>query len=112
MTGLRVFGQNMGYYMLQNGISAEAMGRDLGYSVNEIIRAKDSRLFLDADEKRAIADYLGIAFEDMTADTHLIENEENGSIEYRGKFSSPSNRDVILNLFDAYCDIQELLTVE
>ena len=105
----RVFGQNMSYYMDERKISPETLAEKLGYSKEEVIRAMDSRLFLDGDEKRQISEALGVPLIDLTSDRQLIEKVDNGSIEYRGKFSDSNNRDLILNLFDAYCDIQELL---
>lgn len=47
-------------------------------------------------------------------DELMVEDDmiSGGYIEYRGQFSERSNKDKILDIFDAYCDIQELLIAE
>ena len=38
--------------------------------------------------------------------------ENAGCFECRGEFSSPENKKIILDLFDTYCDVQEVLAEE
>ena len=109
MLDKRAFGQNMKVYMHVKGLSEEDMAKALGYTALEIKQIIDSRLFITTQEKTEIANFLEVplsAFSQQCKDAQLSES---GYMECVGEFSCAENRNRILDMFDAYCDIQELL---
>ncbi len=93
-------------------MSPSVVAKNLGYTEQEVLKAMDGRLFLDKNEKESIAKLLDVSLSEMINNTDNINEQSNGCIEYRGSFSTEENRDFILDLFDAYCDIQEMLDYE
>ena len=105
----RFWGQNLSVYMKQKGMSVSDIASKTGYSEEEIKRIIESRLFINSSEKEAFAKTLSVSTEDFSKVPSDKELEESGYMECRGKFSSTNNREKILDMFDAYCDIQELV---
>lgn len=106
----RTFGENVYQLMYRKGYDPESFASKLGYKADEVRRFFDARIFLDDEERENIAKVLGTTLENLYKD---IENMSEGNyIEYRGSFSSENNKKTILDLFDAYCDIQEILIEE
>lgn len=107
----RVFGQNLGCLIKEKKINESELAERLGYSIQDIKNIMDSRLFIPKVEKEQIAETIGVSLVDL-----LHEKEwgttSNPLIECRGYFSSESSQNEILDLFDAYCDIQEMLERE
>ena len=106
----RVFGQNLCGYLAKNRISVEKFSDLTGYSVNDIQKIINGRLFVSSDDKKQIAEAVGVRVEDLLSEKNLMPDPNSGYIECRGEFSSRESLDTILDLFDAYCDIQELLS--
>lgn len=106
----RIFGENVYRLMCLNKFSPESLAEILGYKTDEVRKFFDARLFLDDTERENIARVLGTTVEDLYRE---VEPEsEDSYIEYRGSFSSEDHKNKILDLFDAYCDIQEILIEE
>ena len=103
----RTFGRNMYYYMTKKGMNEQQLADMTGYSYLDIIRIKDARLFVPKDEKRLIADVLEVPL-DKLLDVQICDGVNDPVIECRGEFSSPERKNTILDLFDTYCDIQEI----
>lgn len=108
----RVFGQNMHYYMKSKNISLDTLAQKLNYTVLEIKKIFDARLFIDKDEKEDIAKALGVSIDDLMDASKKLPHDVTNLIEYRGDFSNEENKEKILDLFDMYCDIQESLIRE
>lgn len=102
----RVFGQNLSFYMDKQGISPEEMAEELGYTVNEIYNIIDARQYVSMAEKKNIANILKISVDDLITENNTFDNP---CLECRGNFTTLENKNLILDLFDSYCDIQQLL---
>ena len=105
----RVFGRNLSYYMNKKGINRAALAKKMGYTEEDIQRIIDGRLFIRLSEKQAFSDELDVPLSDLTDEQKDIPLDQYGCIECRGMFSSDASRNKILDLFDAYCDIQEMI---
>lgn len=88
------------------------MADRLGYSEQELRRILAARLFLTMEEKEQIAAELGVTVEALyeVQEDQIYVNA--GCYECRGGFSEPSNKKIIFDLFDTYCDIREVLIEE
>ena len=65
--------------------------------------------FLDENEKEDIAKELNTTVEDLYIPRTEQQYHDAGCIECRGEFSDQDNKSRILDLLDAYCDVQELI---
>lgn len=108
----RMFGNNLRVYLNKREMEPEQLAERLGYSGQEVLRIMDARLFLTAEEKEQIAAELGVTVEALYEDQEDRIYESAGCYECRGEFSEPSNKKTIFDLFDTYCDIQEVLIDE
>lgn len=105
----RVFGYNLRYYLWKDDINATDFANRLGYSLVDLWRIESARVFLDSSECEDIAAALGISLEDMYVEQSEENYENAGCFECRGCFENSANKKKILDLFDTYCDIQEML---
>lgn len=108
----RVFGNNLRFYLKQNRMSSEQLAEKLGYSEYEIQKIMDARLFLDREEQEQIAEALEVSVDALYEVLEDALYEKAGCLECRGEFSNASNKKKILDLFDVYCDVQEVLAEE
>lgn len=108
----RIFGNNLQVFLKEKDIQPEHLAERLGYSVQEVRRMMDARLFLTMEEREDIADALGVTIDDLYQVHDDKTYEMAGCLECRGEFSQPENKKKILDLFDIYCDVQELLAEE
>lgn len=108
----RVFGNNLRFYMNRAGMKAEELAEKTGYSVYEIQKVMDGRLFLEGEEKEQIAEILDISADTLYTALDDRSYELAGCMECRGRFSTAGHKKEILDLFDAYCDVQETLLEE
>lgn len=108
----RVFGNNLRFYLKQKRMQPEWLADRLGYSLYEIQKIMDARLFLDRQEQEQIAKALDMSVARLYEVLEDEVYESAGCLECRGKFSTAEHKKEILDLFDVYCDIQETLTEE
>ena len=108
----KVFGNNLRFYLQQKGIGIGQFADKLGYSEHEIQKIMDARLFLDSQEKEQIAEALEMTVDALYEPLEDRCYESAGCFECRGEFSTEENKEAILDLFDVYCDIQEILAEE
>lgn len=108
----RVFGYNLRFFLNQKGMQPEQLAGKLGYSEHEVQKIMDARLYLDKQEQEQVAEALNVPLDILyePQDDQLYENV--GCFEYRGEFSTADNKKTIFDLFDVYCDIQEVLAEE
>ena len=108
----RVFGNNLRFYLKQKDMQPKHLADRLGYSEYEIQKMMDSRLFLDKHEQEQVAGVLGVSIDTLYEPLEDKCYESAGCFECRGEFSTAENKKEILDLFDVYCDIQEVLVGE
>lgn len=105
----RIFGNNIKYYLWKKNVNASEFASELGYSLFDLCRIEDARAYLEQTEKEAIANAIGLTLEEMYEEKDEAEYELAGCFECRGYFSDLNNKKLILDLFDVYCDVQEML---
>lgn len=108
----RIFGNNLAVFLKQNNVSVEEFAKQTGYSEQEIQRIMGGRIFLFQKERREIADFLGVSIEEMFKDKGQKFYESAGCFGCIGEFSSNESKKKIFDIFDTYCDIQEILQQE
>lgn len=108
MERARVLGNNITLLLNQRGITKESFADALGYSLYEVQKLCDARIFTAEEDVEEIAKYFQIPKNDL-----YIDNKEKyfgeGFMDCMGKFKRPENREKVLDIFDMYCDIKEIL---
>ena len=105
----RVFGNNVKLTIVNGGLDEKTVAEHLGYSKYDLWKIMDGRLFLDEEEKEDIAKELQTSIEELYTSRPQEEYRVAGCMECRGEFSCDEHKSQILDLFDMYCDVQELL---
>ncbi|MCM1025557.1 MAG: helix-turn-helix domain-containing protein [Roseburia sp.] len=108
----RIFGNNLQVFLKEKGLKPEHLAEQLGYSAREIRRVMDARLFLAMEERQEIANALNVTLDSFYQVQDNKTYERAGCLECRGEFSNPEHKKKVLDLFDIYCDVQELLAEE
>lgn len=108
----RVFGNNLKLSLVQNNIRPEDFARRIGCTEYNLFQIMDARLILDMDEENTIAEALNTSVNDMYVERNSNIYENAGCYECRGTFSDNKNKKLILDLFDIYCDVQEMIATE
>lgn len=108
----RVFGNNLRVYLKKKKMEPEQLADRLGYSAQEMRRMMDARLFLTTEEREQVAAELGVTVDALYEPMEDKVYENAGCFECRGEFSKPSNKKIIFDMFETYCDIQEVLAEE
>lgn len=108
MERARVLGNNITLLLNQRGITKESFADALGYSLYEVQKLCDARLFTDEEDLEDIANFFQVSKDDL-----FIDNSDKycgeGFMDCMGKFKRSENRENILDIFDMYCDIKEIL---
>ena len=93
----RIFGFNLKYYLWEKKIASSDFAENLGYSIVDLWRY-------------AIWEKMQRQLDDMFKEKSEHDYELAQCFECRGHFENENNKKKILDLFDTYCDIQEMLT--
>ena len=92
MQAIRAFGNNCKWYLKSQNIGEENFADALGYSVADIRKLLDGRLFITEDDESAIADFFSVPIDEL----YLESNE-------------PQINEEVLDILDMYCDLKEAL---
>lgn len=108
----RLFGNNLKLFLSERGIDEKKFAEQIGYSLYELQGIMDARVILNQQSREQIAEQLGIEEADMYVQKEDAAYIAAGCMECRGSFSHAENKKLILDLFDIYCDMQEVLAME
>ena len=108
----RVFGNNLKLLLKERGVPEEAFAKQIGHTVYELQEIMDARVILDHQTRECIAKQLGVDEAVMYEQRPEASYIAAGCMECRGSFEHSDNKKLILDLFDIYCDIQEVLAME
>lgn len=105
----RIIGNNCRLQLIQNNVSADTFADALGYSLSDVEKLCDGRLFVTEKDVADIADYFGISEDDLYRDYGQAQYTGESFMHCMGQFKREENKDLILDIFDMYCDLKEAL---
>lgn len=105
----KIFGYNLRKIIEEKKLDYKEVAESLEYEIIDFCRVLDGRCVLSYDEQQDIADYLHVSVEELLEQQSIENYAAAGCFEFRGQFEYPENFDKIMELFDDYCDVQELL---
>ena len=109
MKDARVMGNNIRLLLENNADKKSAFANALGYSVYDVEKLCDARLFTTEEDVQDIAEFFEIRPEELYICKKPEEYAGSGFLHCMGQFKKPENKDKILNIFDMYCDLEEAL---
>ena len=105
----RVIGNNCRYLMNMHEISEDVFANELGYTTSDVKKLLDGRLFVNDQDIRNIAAYFGVDDEYMLMDHGNAVYSGPGFLHCIDRFISDENREKVLDIFDMYCDLKEMV---
>lgn len=108
----RLFGNNLKLLLNEQGISEDNFAQQIGCTTYELQEIMDARVILDQQTRARIATQLGVYEEAMHEQRPEASYMAAGCMECRGSFEHSENKKLVLDLFDIYCDMQEVLAME
>lgn len=109
MGSLRVIGNNCKIQLEKNNIDKPTFAEKIGYDEYDVEKLLDGRLFVSEDDLRDIATELKISVSELCTDCGNQVYMNSGFIHCMGPFKHAENQEEILDIFDMYCDLQEVL---
>ena len=88
--------------MMEQNKSIQLLAKESGYSIKDIGKIFDGRLFLSPKQIEEIAGILDLDINEM------INCIDVDSIEYVGEFTKEENKDKLLDYIDRYVDLKEV----
>lgn len=106
----RTIGNNCRLLMNDQAVTEDAFARALGYSALDVKKLMDGRLLTTDDDIQDIANYFGVEAEYILTDHGKEAYSGPGFMHCVDDFSDDMNKDKVLDIFDMYCDLMEMLS--
>lgn len=111
MSTARILGNNVTLLLRERQIPIAHFAEQLGYSVEEVHKVCDARLYTTEEDIDKIATFFAIPTEELfTAREDAYTGE--GFLHCMGSFKNESNKEKILDIFDMYADLKEAIIQE
>ena len=102
MSYLRGLGKMIKTRMSEQGKSIQLLAKESGYSIKDIGKIFDGRLFLSPKQIEEIANVLELNVDE------IINCTDVDPIECMGEFTKEENKDMLLDYIDRYVDLKEV----
>lgn len=106
----RIIGKNCRRLMQKQAVNEEEFAKKLGYSVLDVKKLMDGRIFTTNRDIQDIASFFNVLPEDILKDQGKDAYEGPGFLHCMTGFSDGANEEKILDIFDMYCDLKEMLS--
>lgn len=106
----RIIGKNCRLLMQKQAVSEEEFAKKLGYSVLDVKKLMDGRIFTTHRDIQDIASFFKVLPEFILKDHGKAAYNGSGFMYCMTDFSDEDNEEKILDIFDMYCDLKEMLS--
>lgn len=106
---VRLFGNNCQLQMQKNNIGKSEFAEKLGYSDDEVKKLLEGKLPLFNDDIKDIAAFFNISESEMFKNYGDQAYNDAGCMHCMGDFINPENKELILDIFDQYCTLEECI---
>lgn len=109
MDALRVIGNNCKMQFIANKIDKVTFAQKLGYDLFDVEKLCDGRLFVTDEDLSDIANEFRITVDELCENQGYNTYVDHGCIHCMGRFANEEDQDAILDIFDMYCNLREVL---
>ena len=107
MNNSRIIGNNVKLELIAHSMELSELGEKIGFSLSDVKKLVEGRLFIPPFQLTKIADALGITKNRLIEDRGM---EEYSSLIHNFRdFKNESNQELVLDLIDMYADLAETL---
>ena len=107
MNNSRIIGNNINLELKKQSMEMQDFGNKLGFSLSDVHRLIEGRLFIPPTQLSKIADILGITKEQILANQGM--QKYNSLVHNFRDFKNEENQELVLDLIDMYADLAEVL---
>ena len=107
MNNSRIIGNNIKLELVEQSMELPEFGKKIGFSLTDVRKLIEGRLFIPPFQLVKIADILGITKEQLMKDRGA--EAYNSLIHNFRDFKNESNQELVLDLIDMYADLAEIL---
>lgn len=107
MNNSRIIGNNISLELMNRSMELSVFAQKIDFSMNDIHKLIEGRLFLPPFQLKKIADTLGVSKSDLMTDKGSGEYDK--LIHNFRDFKKPENQELVLDLIDMYADLAEAL---
>ena len=106
----RTIGNNCRLLLNKRAVTEETFARTLGYSTLDVKRLMDGRLLTTDEDIQEIAKFFDVKAEYILTDHGKDVYSGPGFMHCMDEFTDGANEDKVLDIFDMYCDLKEMLS--
>lgn len=106
---VRLFGNNCQLQMQKNKIDKSEFAEKLGYSDDEVKKLLEGKLPLFNEDIKDIAAFFNISESEMFKNYGDQAYNDAGCMHCMRDFINPENKELILDIFDQYCTLEECI---
>lgn len=107
MFDARVFGNNCRLQMQEQGVDKKTFAESLGFTGSDVEKLLDGRLVLYKDDITDISKFFHLQEDDMLENKGDSMYKGVGFMHCMGDFKDSASKDLILDIFDQYCTLEE-----
>lgn len=107
MNSSRIIGNNISLELKAHSMDLLEFGDKMEFSLADVHRLVEGRLFIPPTQLKKIADIFGITKEQLIEDRGMAEY--NSLIHNFRDFKNEENQELVLDLIDMYADLAEAL---
>lgn len=109
MNQARTIGNNIKLLLQKKGLSYKDLAEGLGFTEIEIAKICDGRLMVTDQDLSEIAEYFDVEMDFLLEKKPKEEYAGNLFVHYMHTFNEEKNEQMILDIFDYYCDMKEAI---
>ena len=95
--------------MQSRAVSENTFAKALGYSLLDVKNLMDGRLLTTDKDIADISEFFNVPVDYILTDQGKIAYSGPGFLHCVGSFSDGKNEDKVLDIFDQYCDLKNML---
>jgi len=109
MKQARTIGNNIKLLLQENRLSYKDLAKGLGFKEIEIAKICDGRLMITDQDLSEIAEFFDVEIDFLLEEKSKEEYSGNLFVHYMHTFNEEKNEQMILDIFDYYCDMKEAI---
>lgn len=111
MNQARTIGNNIKLLLQEKGLSYKDLAERTGFTEIEVAKICDGRLLVTDQDLLEIAEYFNVKIDFLLEEQPKERYSGNLFVHYMHTFNEEKNEQMILDIFDYYCDMKEAIAM-